>query len=152
MSNLDFATADFFRNRALTQDPYAYYDWVREQGRVWREPNRGVVIISGFDEAIAELSERLGLAKGTVHGLLKALQQARLVEQEAESGKYQLGAALQQLLSREPVRHPARPGSAPEARVRPESCAKSWTGCGLPSSWARPGPRPPPPGPSSPLP
>ena len=41
--------------------------------------------------------ERLGLAKGTVHGLLKALQQERFVEQEAESGKYQLGAALLQL-------------------------------------------------------
>jgi DNA-binding IclR family transcriptional regulator len=46
---------------------------------------------------VSELSERLGLAKGTVHGLLKALQQERFVEQEAESGKYQLGAALLQL-------------------------------------------------------
>ncbi len=53
MSTSDFATADFFRNRPLTQDPYAYYDWVREQGRVWREPNRGVVMVSGFDEAIS---------------------------------------------------------------------------------------------------
>jgi DNA-binding IclR family transcriptional regulator len=46
---------------------------------------------------VSELSERLGLAKGTTHGLLKALQQARLVEQEPETGKYQLGAALLQL-------------------------------------------------------
>jgi DNA-binding IclR family transcriptional regulator len=46
---------------------------------------------------VSELSERLGLAKGTVHGLLKALQQERFVEQEDESGKYQLGAALLQL-------------------------------------------------------
>ena len=46
---------------------------------------------------VSELSEQLGLAKGTVHGLLKALQQARFVEQEADSGKYQLGAALLQL-------------------------------------------------------
>jgi DNA-binding IclR family transcriptional regulator len=46
---------------------------------------------------VSELSERLGLAKGTVHGLLKALQEEGLVEQEPESGKYQLGAALLQL-------------------------------------------------------
>ncbi len=53
MSNADFATVDFFRNRALTQDPYPYYEWVRQQGPVWREPNRDVVMISGYDEAIA---------------------------------------------------------------------------------------------------
>jgi DNA-binding IclR family transcriptional regulator len=46
---------------------------------------------------VSELSDRLGLAKGTVHGLLKALQDEGLVEQEPESGKYQLGAALLQL-------------------------------------------------------
>jgi cytochrome P450 len=50
---VDLSTADFFRNRALTQDPYAYYDWLLEQGRVWREPKRGVVMVSGYDEAIA---------------------------------------------------------------------------------------------------
>src|SRR5437764_9877557 len=53
MSSSDFATADFFRNRALTQDPNPYYDWVREQSPVWHEPNRGVVMIAGYDEAIA---------------------------------------------------------------------------------------------------
>lgn len=53
MDTADFATVDFFRNRALTQDPNAYYDWLREQGPVWREPNRDVVMVSGYDEAIA---------------------------------------------------------------------------------------------------
>ena len=53
MSNTDFASVDFFRNRALTQDPNPYYDWLREQNPVWREPNRDVVMISGYDEAIA---------------------------------------------------------------------------------------------------
>ncbi|MDX6592974.1 MAG: hypothetical protein QOJ13_2170 [Gaiellales bacterium] len=46
---------------------------------------------------VSELSERLGLAKGTVHGLLRALQEEGFVEQDAESGKYQLGASLLQL-------------------------------------------------------
>jgi hypothetical protein len=53
VSNTDFATVDFFRNRALTQDPNPYYDWLREQKPVWREPNRDVVMVSGYDEAIA---------------------------------------------------------------------------------------------------
>ena len=46
---------------------------------------------------VSELSERLGLAKGTVHGLLRTLQQEGFVEQDRESGKYQLGGALLQL-------------------------------------------------------
>jgi DNA-binding IclR family transcriptional regulator len=46
---------------------------------------------------VSELSEQLGLAKGTVHGLLRALQQEGFVEQDPESGKYQLGGSLLQL-------------------------------------------------------
>lgn len=46
---------------------------------------------------VSELSDRLGLAKGTVHGLLRALQAEGFVEQDPESGKYQLGASLLQL-------------------------------------------------------
>src|ERR1700730_4474725 len=53
MDTIDFATVDFFRNRALTQDPNSYYDWLREQRPVWREPNRDVVMVSGYEEAIA---------------------------------------------------------------------------------------------------
>ena len=37
---------------ALYQDPYPYYEYVREHGPVWREPHRGVVMITGFDEAM----------------------------------------------------------------------------------------------------
>src|SRR5436305_14799342 len=43
---------------------------------------------------VAELSGELGLPKGTVHGILRTLQQVGFVEQDAETGKYQLGAAL----------------------------------------------------------
>jgi DNA-binding IclR family transcriptional regulator len=46
---------------------------------------------------VSELSGQLGLAKGTVHGLLRALQDEGFVEQDPDSGKYQLGAALLQL-------------------------------------------------------
>ncbi|MDX6514916.1 MAG: hypothetical protein QOH73_582, partial [Gaiellaceae bacterium] len=40
---------------------------------------------------VSELSARLGLAKGTVHGLLRTLHDHGLVEQNADSDKYQLG-------------------------------------------------------------
>ena len=43
---------------------------------------------------VAELAGELDLPKGTVHGLLRTLQRVGYVEQDAESGKYQLGAAL----------------------------------------------------------
>jgi DNA-binding IclR family transcriptional regulator len=46
---------------------------------------------------VSELSDRLGLAKGTVHGLIRALQEEGFVEQDADSGKYQLGGSLLQL-------------------------------------------------------
>ncbi|MDX6514272.1 MAG: hypothetical protein QOE36_3776 [Gaiellaceae bacterium] len=49
---------------------------------------------------VSELSERLGLAKGTVHGLLRTLHSHGLVEQHAESDKYQLGPQLLQLSNR----------------------------------------------------
>jgi DNA-binding IclR family transcriptional regulator len=43
---------------------------------------------------VAELSGELELPKGTVHGILRTLQRVGFVEQDADSGKYQLGAAL----------------------------------------------------------
>jgi DNA-binding IclR family transcriptional regulator len=43
---------------------------------------------------VVELAGQLGLPKGTVHGILRTLQTVGFVEQDSESGKYQLGAAL----------------------------------------------------------
>jgi DNA-binding IclR family transcriptional regulator len=46
---------------------------------------------------VSELAEQLGLAKGTAHGLLRTLQLHGLVEQDAETARYQLGPALLEL-------------------------------------------------------
>ena len=46
---------------------------------------------------VTELAVRLGLAKATVHGLLRTLEAHQLVEQDTETGKYRLGPALLQL-------------------------------------------------------
>ena len=46
---------------------------------------------------VSELAERLGLAKTTVHGLLRTLERQSLVEQDPETGKYRLGPEMLQL-------------------------------------------------------
>ncbi|MFE9353085.1 IclR family transcriptional regulator [Streptomyces olivaceoviridis] len=43
---------------------------------------------------LGEVAASLGLAKGTAHGILRTLQHVDFVEQDATTGKYQLGAAL----------------------------------------------------------
>jgi DNA-binding IclR family transcriptional regulator len=43
---------------------------------------------------VVDIAGELGLPKGTVHGLLRTLHHVGFVEQDADSGKYQLGAAL----------------------------------------------------------
>ena len=53
MSAPDFDAIDFFRAKDLYQDPYPYYEYVRAHGPVWREPHRGVVMVTGFEEAMA---------------------------------------------------------------------------------------------------
>ena len=50
--------------------------------------------------ALVDLSNSLGLAKGTVHGILRTLQHVGFVEQDPVSGTYRLGAALLQLGTR----------------------------------------------------
>jgi cytochrome P450 len=53
----EFDSIDFFRARPLYQDPYPYYDYLREHGPVWREPHHDVVMVTGYDEAIAVLND-----------------------------------------------------------------------------------------------
>jgi DNA-binding IclR family transcriptional regulator len=43
---------------------------------------------------VSELASELQLPKGTVYGILRTLQTVGFVEQDADSGKYQVGAAL----------------------------------------------------------
>ena len=45
-------------------------------------------------QGLAEVAGALGLARGTAHGILRTLQGVGFVEQDAATGKYQLGAAL----------------------------------------------------------
>jgi cytochrome P450 len=53
----DFENVNFFTDRAVQDDPYPYFDWVRAQGPVWREPNYGLFMITGHAEAMAVYSD-----------------------------------------------------------------------------------------------
>jgi DNA-binding IclR family transcriptional regulator len=46
---------------------------------------------------VTDIAERLGLAKPTVHGLLRTLEQTGLVSQDVTTGKYFLGPGVLQL-------------------------------------------------------
>ncbi|MCW2919972.1 MAG: IclR family transcriptional regulator [Actinomycetia bacterium] len=43
---------------------------------------------------VSQIANSLGLARGTVHGILRTLQRVGFVEQDDATGKYQLGAAM----------------------------------------------------------
>jgi cytochrome P450 len=48
----DFDSIDFFRGSELVVDPYPYFDHLRGQCPVLREPHHGVVMVTGYDEAL----------------------------------------------------------------------------------------------------
>ena len=51
MTDLD--AVDYFTDPSLVPDPHRYFDYLRAQGPVVREPHHGVVAVTGYDEAMA---------------------------------------------------------------------------------------------------
>ncbi|HJR25487.1 MAG TPA: cytochrome P450 [Acidimicrobiales bacterium] len=49
----ELETANFFRDRAVQDDPYPYFDAVRTRSPVWQEPHFGVFLVTGHDEALS---------------------------------------------------------------------------------------------------
>src|SRR6266566_4228939 len=49
---IDWEAMDFFRDDGLVADPYPYFDALRGQCPVRREPHHGVVMVTGYDEAV----------------------------------------------------------------------------------------------------
>jgi cytochrome P450 len=50
---MDTDAIDFFRDESVVADPYPYFDALRSKCPVQREPHHGVVMVTGYDEAIA---------------------------------------------------------------------------------------------------
>ena len=46
----DYDDIDFFQGRELVADPYPYFDWLRSQCPVTREPHHDVYMVTGFAE------------------------------------------------------------------------------------------------------
>jgi cytochrome P450 family 150 subfamily A5 len=49
----DFHAIDFFTDQSLVVDPYPYFEYLRSGCPVQREPRQGVVMVTGYDEAVA---------------------------------------------------------------------------------------------------
>ncbi len=48
----EFENIDFFRDDTLVGDPYPYFEYLRSQGPAPREPHHGVVMVTGYEDAI----------------------------------------------------------------------------------------------------
>jgi cytochrome P450 len=49
----DFDNINFFRDQSLVDDPYPYFDHLRDQCPVQREKYEDVMMVTGYDEAVA---------------------------------------------------------------------------------------------------
>jgi cytochrome P450 len=48
----DFDTVDFFTDMSLVDDPFPYFDYLREKCPVTHLPHHGVIAVTGYDEAL----------------------------------------------------------------------------------------------------
>jgi cytochrome P450 len=53
----DLASADYFTDATIAQDPYDYYEHLRSHGPVYREPHHGVVAVTGYAEVMAAFKD-----------------------------------------------------------------------------------------------
>jgi cytochrome P450 len=53
----DLTAMDFFRDDRLVEDPYPYFAALREQCPVLREPHHDVMMVTGWDEAVAVFND-----------------------------------------------------------------------------------------------
>jgi cytochrome P450 len=53
----DLAAVDYFSDPAVSQDPYDYWDYLRSQGPVVREPHHDVVAVTGYQEVHAAFKD-----------------------------------------------------------------------------------------------
>ncbi|MGE2728004.1 cytochrome P450 [Mycolicibacterium vaccae] len=53
----DFSAVDFFTDPQLVADPYAFLRRMRETSPVLREPGCGVLVVTGYEEAVAILGD-----------------------------------------------------------------------------------------------
>jgi cytochrome P450 family 150 subfamily A5 len=57
MTTSDYDAIDFFRDDAFVENPYPYFDYLRDQCPVRRETHHDVVMVTGYDEACEVFSD-----------------------------------------------------------------------------------------------
>lgn len=53
----ELANVDYFTDADVAQDPYDYWEYLRNQGPVFREPHYGVVAVTGYQEVQAAFKD-----------------------------------------------------------------------------------------------
>lgn len=53
----DLADVDYFTDARIAQDPYDYWDYLRDRGPVFREPHYGVVAVTGYQEVLTAFKD-----------------------------------------------------------------------------------------------
>jgi cytochrome P450 len=53
----ELANVDYFTDADVAQDPYDYWEYLRNQGPVFREPQYGVVAVTGYQEVQAAFKD-----------------------------------------------------------------------------------------------
>ncbi|OMC01866.1 cytochrome P450 [Mycolicibacterium fortuitum] len=56
-TDIDYDTVDYFTDQSLVPDPHPYFDHLRSKCPVVKEPNYGVMAITGFEEATTVLKD-----------------------------------------------------------------------------------------------
>src|SRR3954454_16371342 len=49
----ELETVNFFRDKAVQNDPYPYFDALRAHAPVWQEPHYGIFMVTGHEEALS---------------------------------------------------------------------------------------------------
>ena len=112
MTNFD--NVDYFRGRDLLVDPFPYWEHLRSGCPVQREPQRGVFMVTGFDEAVEILNdtERFSSCNATTGpfpGFQPPLGAGDDVSAEIEA-RFEELPFNDQLPSMDPPRHTAHRG------------------------------------------
>jgi cytochrome P450 len=58
---MDQSVPDFYSDPALIEEPRGYFELMRAQGTVAREPYHGTLMVTGYDEALEVLNDRNGV-------------------------------------------------------------------------------------------
>ncbi len=68
----DLEATNFFRDQTVQDDPYPYFDALRQRSPVWQEPNYGVFMVTGYEEARAVYNDATNFSScNTVSGPFK---------------------------------------------------------------------------------